>query len=115
KNKQLTLSNRSRLEQRKNTVKSEVAWRLRERFRLRVPLNFWEKHSFDVWDEVFIDFNHPSWIGNKKVFAENRAFIGLGTNISKNTIADVGYINQYQFTTPNMMTNGLYFSVTYRA
>lgn len=115
KNNHLVLSNRSRLEQRKDTVKSQIAWRLRERFQLRVPLKFWGKHSVDLWDEMFFNFNHPAWLGNKKVFAENRAFIGIGTPISNNTVADVGYLNQYQFTTPNTMTNGLYLSVTYRA
>lgn len=99
---------RTRLEERKNLSESQWAVRFRERLMFRIPLRNWENHSLVLFDEVFFDLNHPKWIGNNSFFAQNRGFIGIGTKLSKQISFDIGYLNQYQFTSPNQMSNILY-------
>lgn len=110
-NDSFNLLSRTRLEERKNLSESQWAVRLRERLMVRIPLRNWVTHSLVLSDEVFFDLNHPKWIGNNNVFAQNRAFIGIGTKISKQTSFDIGYLNQYQFTNPNQMSNVLLLSL----
>lgn len=110
-NNSFNLLSRTRLEERKNLSESQWAVRLRERLMFRIPLQNWVNHSLVLFDEVFFDVNHPKWIGNNSVFAQNRAFIGIGIQISKQTSFDIGYLNQYQFTNPNQMGNILLLSL----
>lgn len=99
----------TRLEERKDTKEPGWAVRIRERVMLRVPFKNWEKHSLVVFDEVFFDLNHPSWINSNTFFEQNRAFIGIGTTLSKHVFFDVGYMNQYQIRKKNVMSNILFF------
>lgn len=104
----LLFTNTSRLEERKDST--EVGWavRIRERLTMRIPFKNWAGHSLIVFDEVFFDLNHPAWINSNTFLEENRAFIGIGSVLSKHVNLDVGYVNQYEMRDKNTMANILY-------
>lgn len=99
-----TISTRSRLEERKRFSESEINIRLRERLMFRVPLKQWSKHSFVIFDEIFLNFNRPDWVVDK-VFSENRFFVGIGTILSQKMTVDIGYLNKLVMGNPKNMTN----------
>lgn len=102
------INNTTRFEERKDTKEPGWAVRIRERVMLRLPFKSWERHSLVVFDEIFLDLNHPRWINNNTFLEQNRAFIGIGTTLSKHVFFDVGYLNQYQMREENVMSNVLY-------
>lgn len=105
--KSFHLKNNSLLEERKQVESPVWAYRLRERFAAEFPLKKWKKHSFDLSNEFFFNLNHPKWVSNY-FYAENRAIIGIGSEVSKSIEVTVGYINQYQHVAPrDKMSNGL--------
>ncbi|CAM2955064.1 Protein of uncharacterised function (DUF2490) [Legionella steigerwaltii] len=106
------ISNRSRLEERKNTLYAEWATRLREQIALKIPFQN-TKYSLSTFDEGFFNFNHPSWVSDK-FFAENRFFFGLERQLSKAASFDFGYIEQTKFqrNNQNLLTHGLYLKIT---
>lgn len=97
------LISRTRLEERKNIEEPQWLIRFRERLMLRIPLKNQERYSFVLFDEVFFNLNYPQWLSNNHFFTQNRGFLGIGTKVSEQTSFDIGYMNQYQFTTPNQM------------
>lgn len=105
------LNNRTRLEERKNTLYSQWSIRLREQFTLKIPLRN-TKYSFITFDELFFNLNHPFWVSNK-LFSQNRYFVGIEKSLSKSASFDVGYINQARFQrqNKNLITNGLYLRI----
>lgn len=108
------LTSRTRLEERKLTNNPEVAYRLRERLFARFPFLHWQNHSLSLFDEVFFNLNRPDWVA-PHFFAQNRVFIGIGTQLSKTAVVDVGYLNQYIIVSPdapNQLRNGLLISLT---
>lgn len=107
----VNLASRTRLEERKLTTEGQIAYRLRERFFLRIPLKSWSNHSLSFFDEVFFNLNQPGWV-IQKFFEQNRAFVGIGTQLSKTTIMDVGYLNQYLATSPVQLDNVILISFT---
>lgn len=111
KSKSFKLNNRTRLEERKNTLYTQWAIRFRDQFTLRIPFQN-KKYSFITFDEFFLNLNHPSWVSNK-FFSQNRFFTGIEKHISKSTSFDVGYINQARFQrrNKNLITNGVYLRI----
>lgn len=110
----INLISRTRLEQRKLTNNSQMAYRLRERLFARIPFLHWNKHSLAMFDEVFFNLNRPDWVA-PHFFAQNRAFIGIGTSLSNTTVIDIGYLNQYIISSPNspnQLRNALLLSLT---
>ena len=105
------LSNRLRLEERRLTTIPGIALRLRERLFDRIPFQRWPGHSLSMFDEVFLNINHPSWV-IQHVFEQNSAFIGIGTQLLKNTILDIGYMNQYVASNPRQMSNVLVLNLS---
>lgn len=110
-NEQFILNVRTRLEERKNFDYTQVAYRLRSRAWLRVPLPRWSTHSLSLFDEVFFDLNHPEWV-SPKFFSQNRAFIGIGTQLNQSTVLDIGYLNQYLLSKVNQLDNVLLIAFT---
>ncbi len=88
------LNARTRFEQRKDTQYSTIAYRFRQRLWLRVPFKSHPSLSFSIFDEIFLNFNHPQWV-SPHFFSQNRAFIGLGYQYSKALSIDTGYMNQF--------------------
>ena len=107
----LNINSRTRLEERKDTNASQMAIRLRERVWMRVPFRNSDKYSFSIFNEVFLNLNHPQWV-SLYLFEQNRAFIGVSTQASKSTVIDVGYLNQYIHAIKNRLDNVLLLSFT---
>jgi len=107
----LNINSRTRLEERKITTTSAVAVRFRERVWIKVPIKNWNGYSFSCFNEIFLNLNHPLWVSPYLV-EQNRAFIGIATQLSKSTIMDVGYLNQYIHSVKNELNNVLLLSFT---
>lgn len=99
----------TRLEERFNLAEPGVSYRFREWLSLRLPFKTWEGHSLFMFDEVFFNLNHPDWVSNT-FFEQNRAFIGIGTLVSRHFSFDIGYMNQYQIRNTDAMSNVVYFA-----
>lgn len=108
-----SLASRTRIEERKNFAYSQISVRLREKATITIPLVKYSNLSVIVSDEMFFNLNRPVWVP-QRFFEQNRAFIGFGKNISKYGVLVIGYMNQYQLTQPNQMSNILYVSVNYK-
>jgi hypothetical protein len=105
------INSRTRLEERKNATTAPIAFRLRERMWIRVPLKKWEGYSFSCFDEIFFNLNHPDWVSPYSL-EQNRVFVGVSRQLSKSTILDVGYLNQFIHSTRNQMDHVLLLSFT---
>jgi len=93
-NSSLNINSRTRLEERKLTDAAQMAVRFRQRIWMRVPFKKWERHSFSVNNEFFFNLNHPHWV-SPYLLEQNRAFVGISTQLTKSMTADIGYLNQY--------------------
>jgi hypothetical protein len=107
----LNMMSRTRLEERKNSNASEMAIRLRERIWIRIPIKNSERYSWSCFDEIFFNLNHPDWVSPYS-FEQNRAFIGIASKITKSTMVDVGYLNQYIRSFKNQSGNVLLLNIT---
>jgi hypothetical protein len=103
-NSAYSLASRSRLEERKDFEAAPIAIRFRELLSLRIPIASWPNHYYLISDEVFFNLNRPYWVSDR-FFQQNRAFIGISTDISKKISVDVGYMNQYLFGNSNQSNN----------
>lgn len=112
-NTSISINSRLRLEERVNTKYTQTAVRLRERIWIRIPFSFWPNYSFSCFDEVFFNLNHPQWT-SPYFFEQNRAFVGISKQLSKETIIDIGYLNQYLHSVNSQLNNVLLinFSIT---
>lgn len=88
-------SSTSRLEERKETQNSALSLKVRQMFTVRATIPHFPRHSIVLFDEMFFNLNYPKWINSNTFFEQNRAFIGIGTQFSKATSIDFGYLNQY--------------------
>lgn len=105
------ISSLSRLEERKDSSQRGWAVRVRERVMVRLPLPHWEHHSLVLFDELFFDLNHPAWINGNTFLEQNRAFVGIGTQFSKHTSLDMGYVNQCVMKNTNSVSHVLYVAL----
>lgn len=108
--KTLSLSSRARLQERNQVNTPGWAVRFRDRLIVKMPFQNWEKHSLMIFEEPFFNINHPSWV-SISTFAENRAFIGIETEISKTAVIDFGYMNQYISGKPNQVNHVIYIAL----
>ncbi|TAL59808.1 MAG: DUF2490 domain-containing protein [Legionella sp.] len=102
----VTLTSRTRIEQRFLQNNPKTAYRARQLFKVGIPLNHSPKWSLVSSEEVFIhknNFNGP----NSKGFDQNRFFIGIGYEFTPNLITEIGYMNQYiqRVGIPNFLAN----------
>ena len=110
-NPSITLDSRTRLEEKEKTDESSVRVDLRQRLWARIPIKNTNNYYYSLFDEVFFNSNPPSW-GNNTVFYQNRAFIGIAKMVSKHTLIDFGYLNQYVWGQGTQMSNVIYLSTT---
>ncbi len=108
------LISRTRMEERKNTNGSPYAYRFRQRLWLRIPLTRFPSFSFSCFDEIFLNLNHPSWV-SPYFFAQNRAFIGIGHQLTKAVMVDAGYMNQYLHSNQNQLDHVILLTFSIRA
>jgi hypothetical protein len=91
---QLTLSSRTRLEQRFLDNNPKTAWRLREMIKMVSPLANYPKLSVIGSDEVF--WHQNNFVGqNNKGLDQNRFFAGLGYKVNSSVTIESGYLNQF--------------------
>jgi hypothetical protein len=90
----LTLSTRTRLEQRFVEGGADTGWRFRQLVKLTRPLGTDERLYLALWDEVFVNMNSTDW-GARDGFDQNRVFAGLGIHLVPGWVTEVGYMNQY--------------------
>jgi len=88
--KGLTLSARTRLEQRWVVDRDGTGWRLRQQLRLTAPLN--DKLTGVVWTEPFVGLNKTSF--QQREVTTWRNFVGVATPLSPTVTLEPGYMNQ---------------------
>ena len=59
--------------------------------------------------KVFVNANRPSWV-NTQVIDQNRLFAGVDIPASKESFLEVGYLYQYIFSSPAVVTHVLSIS-----
>lgn len=90
----LTLTVRTRFEQRDREDYSDIAHRLRQMVRATTPSSLHQQLSWVVWDELFINLNQTDW-GVMRGTDQNRLFLGANWKFDDLSNLEVGYINQY--------------------
>jgi hypothetical protein len=88
----LTLSSRSRLEERDSDLGSETAYRFRQMLRVSYPIN--QSVSLVASNELFLNLNQTDW-GPKRGVDQNRAFVGFNWVANQLTTLEMGYMNQF--------------------
>lgn len=111
-------SGRTMLEWRFVTHDSEVAARLRQKFRADYPLPRIHPYLKLIgWEEMFFNLNSVAW-GPSGGFDQNRAFLGLGWQLDRDAhyALELGYLNQFIHLTgkPNVMNHMLFTGVQFR-
>lgn len=110
-NKTITLTSRSRLEERDRVSEEQWAYRFRQRFTLKAPKMIFNIYTPVIWEELFFNLNKPSWVSDH-TFSQNRAFIGVDFPTTDNSFMEVGYLNSYHYnSTLNKIDNVLFFSL----
>ena len=89
-----TLQSRTRLEQRALDTGDDIGHRIRQMFRVTLPLEKSPKFSLVGSNEVFINLNDTDW-GARSGFDQNRLFLGAGYSLTSNLRLEAGYLNQY--------------------
>jgi hypothetical protein len=92
--KGVTLTGRSRLEQRRFEGSSGTGWRVRQQLRLTAPIS--KKVRGVVTSEAFIALNDTSW-GQNSGLDRWRNFVGVSFPLNKTIILEPGYLNQAIF------------------
>ena len=104
----LTLSSRTRLEERFLANTPPMGWRLREMLKMTSPISKRFKLNIVGSNEIFWHLNN--FFGqNNNGFDQNRFFIGLGFKIDALANVELGYLNQfiYRRQAPNFWSNNL--------
>lgn len=105
-NEYLTLTSRTRIEQRFLENNPKTAYRARQLLKISVPLKAHPNFSLVCSDEIF--WHKNNFIGrNGRGFDQNRIFAGLGYQITPTVTTEIGYMNQYihRFGVPNFLAN----------
>ena len=90
-----SISSRSRLEERvAPRLGDDTGMRFRQMFKVSIPLPSAPVYSLVMSDEYWVNLNNANW-GPQRGFDQNRAFVGLGYNLTKEIKSEVGYMNQY--------------------
>lgn len=87
-----TLRSRTRLEQRYLQERSGTGLRLRQQFRLDVPLADFQGLDLVSGVESLFQLRDTSW--TQAGYAETRAFIGFNKAVSPKLQIDIGYVHQ---------------------
>lgn len=90
----LTLTVRTRFEQRDREDYSDIGHRLRQMVRATTPSSLHQQLSWVVWNELFINLNQTDW-GVMRGTDQNRLFLGANWKFDELSNLEVGYINQY--------------------
>ncbi|MBY0283341.1 MAG: DUF2490 domain-containing protein [Sphingomonas sp.] len=89
----LTVTARTRLEERFVEGFDGVGWRLRQQVRLQHKLPGQSKLSAVLWSEPFYNMNTTDW-GQRAGWDQVRTFAGVSIPLSKKVTLEPGYLNQ---------------------
>jgi hypothetical protein len=105
---------RSRLEEIKRGGEGQLSLVYRQRFAWEKLCRWWGNINPMLYDEGFFQLNRPSYAAHR-LFTQNRLFVGIKWYVSSTSAWEIGYINQYQFATPQNNQNQMNHiaSVTY--
>ncbi|MBX9797708.1 DUF2490 domain-containing protein [Sphingomonas sp.] len=92
----LSITSRTRLEERFVEGFGGVGWRLRQQIRLQHRLGGKSKLSAVLWSEPFYNFNTTDW-GQRAGWDQVRTFAGVAIPLSKHVTVEPGYLNQTVF------------------
>jgi hypothetical protein len=91
---------RTRLEETQATDQNEISLRLRQRLAFEFAQSFVLGNLFPaIYDEVFFQLNKTDYTSHT-LFSQNRVFLGFNWRKTQEAWWEVGYINQYQMSTP---------------
>lgn len=103
---------RSRLEERHSF---EVQpWAVRWRNRLLWTLPLYEPYAIMISDEFFFNLRSVNWV-TTQTFDQNRAYLGLLKQITRNTRVSLGYLNQFLTRTPAEDSHTIVFNIFIQA
>ena len=91
----LSISGRTRVEQRFRSDSEGVGWRLRQQLRAQVPLPG-RALRVVVWNETFVGLNTTQWDRHKGI-DQVRTFIGASLPVAEGITIEPGYLNQTVF------------------
>ena len=90
----VTLTSRTRLEQRRREDFQDLGHRVRQMVRATTPSTWHPQLSWVVFDELFINLNQTEW-GVRRGIDQNRLFLGMNWKFSDFSNVDVGYLNHF--------------------
>ncbi len=97
---------RSRLEEIDHSHQSQPSFRWRERLYAEFKQFYYSMMNPLVYDEVFFQLNKTNYTTHQFV-SENRLFIGVNLWHEARAFWEVGYINQYEWSTPQNNQNSM--------
>ena len=100
----LTITSRTRLEERFVEGFGGVGWRLRQQIRLQHRLGNKSQVSAVLWSEPFYSLNTADW-GQRAGWDQVRTFAGVAIPVSKHITLEPGYLNQTVFRTNSTRYN----------
>ncbi len=105
---------RTRFEQVKNGRESPMSFRLRERVTYEMKAHYFNALNPVIFDEIFLQLNQTDYASHRMV-EQNRFFIGFNWYLTQKNLWEIGYINQYQYHTPQQPQNRMnhVLSLTY--
>lgn len=106
----ITLSLRSRFEQRK--LETNPQWNFRLRERITATKNLTKSLALVGYDEVFINLNQPDWV-EQTVIHQNRLSLGLSQQASSAVTLGAGYLAQIFFTGTSRLDHVFTFNIQY--
>jgi hypothetical protein len=92
----LTVTARTRIEQRTVEGRRDLGWRFRQQVRAQAPVRPGAKLTAIAWTEPFYAFDSTDW-GQRRGFDQWRTFVGMGVPVTKGLTAEPGYQNQTVF------------------
>ncbi|HQS95493.1 MAG: hypothetical protein B7Y31_02025 [Novosphingobium sp. 16-62-11] len=100
----VTVTGRTRLEQRWLEGRSDMGWRVRQMVRVDVPTR--AGVSAIAWAEPFVNLDTTTW-GQRAGFDQLRVFGGVGVPLARGIALEAGYSGQYvnRFNAPDRMNH----------
>lgn len=100
----VTVTGRTRLEQRWLEGRSDMGWRVRQMVRMDVPTR--AGVSAIAWAEPFVNLDTTTW-GQRAGFDQLRVFVGVGVPLARGIALEAGYSGQYvnRFNAPDRMNH----------
>jgi hypothetical protein len=92
----ISLSARTRIEERFVERQNDTGWRLRQQLRFETPLVDSFTPKVLVWNETFIGLNDTRW-GQRSDIDQTRTFVGFSIPVNDKINIEPGYLNQAVF------------------